>query len=111
MRVRRFTNMDGVYILTPEILADTRGRLVSAYEFEQLQEACGLDTAFAHADIYYLVARGLVGLYYQEANPRASLYRCLYGKAQIVAVDLREGSQSFGKFQQAILDSEQCLGF
>jgi dTDP-4-dehydrorhamnose 3,5-epimerase len=112
MRIRTFAAMEGVYVLTPDVVSDARGRLISAYDYHQLAEIEGvIDSPFIHSDIYFLIARGLVGLYYQESNPRASLYRCLYGRAQIVAVDLREGSQSFGKFQQVILDSEQCFGF
>ncbi len=111
MRIRRFNGMEGVYLLTPQVLSDTRGRVMPAYDFDQLQESCGLDSPFIHAELYYLIARGLVGLYYQEVNPRASLYRCVYGRAQIVAVDLRQGSLTFGKFQQAIIDSTECMGF
>ncbi len=111
MRIKRFNGIEGVYVLIPQVMGDMRGRLLPAYDIDLLKDTCALQTPFVHSDIYYLVARGLVGLYCQEKNPRASLYRCLYGRAQVIAVDLREGSRSFGKYQHAILDGQECLGF
>lgn len=111
MKVSRFGAMEGVYLLTPQILHDQRGRLMSSYDYDQLQDICGLETPFIHSDVYYLVAKGLAGLYYQEVNPRASLYRCIFGKAQVVAVDLRKDSKTYGKYQQVLLNSDNCLSF
>lgn len=111
MHVVRFSTMDGVYILKSQASADPRGRFVEAYNFDQLQEACGLEGPFMHSEFYYLIANSLVGLYYQEENPRASMYHCLHGHAQFVAVDMRKDSKTFGKHEKTILDSQQCLGF
>jgi dTDP-4-dehydrorhamnose 3,5-epimerase len=104
-------NILGVSILKPKIHADERGRIISVYDYDQLRELCGLEDPFIHSDVYHLVARGLVGLYYQERNPRASIHHCVAGRAQVVAVDLREGSRTFGKFVQTIIDSYTCFGF
>jgi dTDP-4-dehydrorhamnose 3,5-epimerase len=109
MRVRHFAAMEGFYLLEQtNRLFDDRGRIYPSYEIEVLKEQCGADGPFVTSEMYYLSARALAGFYYQEVHTRGSLFRCLYGKAQIVGLDMRANSKTFGKSQGALIDSTAC---
>ena len=49
----------------------------------------------------------LRGLHFQKHNPQGKLVRAVEGKVYDVAVDLRKGSKTFGKYYGVILDSEK----
>ncbi|MEA2162227.1 MAG: dTDP-4-dehydrorhamnose 3,5-epimerase [Thermoanaerobaculia bacterium] len=60
--------------------------------------AAGIDAVFVQ-DNHSRSARGVLrGLHYQEPNPQGKLVRCTRGALFDVAVDIRHGSPSFGKW-------------
>lgn len=93
-------------LIVPQRFSDERGWFVESYSKRHLAEI-GVHEEFVQDNHSYSVAKGtLRGIHFQ-ALPRAQakLVRCLSGAIWDVAVDLRRGSPSFGKWLAAELTS------
>jgi dTDP-4-dehydrorhamnose 3,5-epimerase len=102
------TSLPGVLLLEPRVLGDARGFFMETYHAERFREL-GIDATFVQ-DNYSRSARGVVrGLHYQEPNPQGKLVRCTKGALFDVAVDIRKGSPTFGKFYPQELSEENRL--
>lgn len=87
----------GLVIVTPKVLADSRGYFFEAYNQKPFA-AAGIDVCFVQ-DNQSRSSYGVIrGLHYQR-NPhaQAKLVRVLQGSILDVAVDIRHGSPTFGK--------------
>lgn len=92
------TELNGVLILEPKRFGDPRGWFTEAYNAARMKEA-GIDLNFVQDNQSFSVDAGTIrGLHFQ-APPRAQdkLVRVLAGAIYDVAVDLRNGSPTFGK--------------
>ena len=89
----------GLYIIKPKVFKDERGYFVETYNQNDFREA-GLDMAFV-----------LRGLHYQKEHPQGKLVRVLRGEVYDVAVDLRGGSETFGKWHGEKLSAENKKQF
>jgi dTDP-4-dehydrorhamnose 3,5-epimerase len=86
-----------VVVLVPDIFQDARGFFMETYREDQLQ-AHGLPTHFVQ-DNHSRSTRGVLrGLHFQWAPPMGKLMRVSHGSAFLVAVDIRKGSPTFGKW-------------
>lgn len=95
-----------ILILEPKVFGDERGFFYESYNQRVFREATGLDVHFVQ-DNHSRSAQGVLrGLHYQIRQPQGKLVRCTLGEVYDVAVDLREGSPSFGKWVGAILSAE-----
>jgi len=93
------TALEGVLILEPRVLGDERGFFMESFNQRTFDEAVGRPTVFVQ-DNHSRSARGVLrGLHYQVA-PRAQgkLVRVTHGAVFDVAVDIRSGSPSFGRW-------------
>jgi dTDP-4-dehydrorhamnose 3,5-epimerase len=93
------TNLDGVIIVEPALLGDHRGWFMETYNETSFLEA-GIDINFVQDNQSFSATKGtLRGLHYQ-LNPKAQtkLVRCTRGVIYDVAVDIRNGSPTFGKW-------------
>jgi len=101
------TVIDGILIIEPEIHKDYRGWFTESYskiEFERY----GIYTNFIQDNHSMSLKKGtLRGLHYQD-NPKAQtkLVRCTRGMIFDVAVDLRKGSKTYGRWIGVELTSE-----
>lgn len=93
------TALDGVLILEPKVFGDARGWFMETWSARKF-EAAGLNFNFVQDNQSYSAQRGtLRGLHYQTAPfAQAKLVRCTRGKLLDVAVDIREGSETFAKW-------------
>ena len=93
------TALDGVLILEPKVFGDARGWFMETWSARKF-EAAGLFFNFVQDNQSYSAQRGtLRGLHYQTAPfAQAKLVRCTRGKLLDVAVDIREGSETFAKW-------------
>jgi dTDP-4-dehydrorhamnose 3,5-epimerase len=99
------TSLPGVLLLEPEVFGDARGFFMETYHAEKFR-ALGIDCDFVQ-DNHSLSRRGtLRGLHYQSGNPQAKLCRVVRGEVLDVAVDIRLGSPTFGKWVSTILSAE-----
>ena len=101
------TALDGVLILEPKVFGDARGWFMETWSARKF-EAAGLNFNFVQDNQSYSAQCGtLRGLHYQTAPfAQAKLVRCTRGKLLDVAVDIREGSETFAKWVAVELTAE-----
>ena len=101
------TALEGVLILEPKVFGDARGWFMETWSARKF-EAAGLNFNFVQDNQSYSAHRGtLRGLHYQTAPfAQAKLVRCTRGKLLDVAVDIREGSETFAKWVAVELTAE-----
>jgi len=99
------TDIDGLCVLEPTVHGDSRGYFMESYNSRVFSEL-GIKHQFVQ-DNCSLSGRGVLrGLHYQLGQPQAKLVRVLSGEVFDVAVDLRKGSETFGKWEGVILSAE-----
>ena len=101
------TDIEGVFILEPRVFGDARGYFFESFNARDFREATGLDVCFVQ-DNESRSQRGVLrGLHFQrEPYAQAKLVRVVRGAVQDVAVDLRAGSPTFGRYVSAVLSGE-----
>ncbi len=98
--------IEGLYEIQPRVFGDKRGYFFEVYSEKDFNEA-GLTMKFVQDNQSSSSAGVLRGLHFQKHFPQGKLVRAVEGKVYDVAVDLRKGSPSFGKYYGVILDSEK----
>src|ERR1700680_2264307 len=89
--------LNDVAVVVPEVFQDTRGFFMETYREDQFVKL-GLPTRFVQ-DNHSRSARGVVrGLHFQWDPPMGKLMRVSLGSAFFVAVDIRKGSSTLGKW-------------
>lgn len=99
------TGLDGVILLEPIVHGDNRGFFLESYQKQRYKEA-GIDVDFVQDNISFSVRHTLRGLHYQYPSGQAKLVQAMSGEIFDVAVDIRTGSPSFGKYAGVVLSSE-----
>ncbi|MBR1778910.1 MAG: dTDP-4-dehydrorhamnose 3,5-epimerase [Clostridia bacterium] len=104
------TEIKDVYIIEPQVFGDNRGYFMETYNYEAFKEA-GLDMKFVQ-DNQSCSKRGVLrGLHFQKSYPQGKLVRVIKGKVFDVAVDLRKGSETYGKWVGVTLTDENKRQF
>ena len=103
------TNLPSLILLEPDVHADSRGWFQETYRRSSLADL-GITDEFVQ-DNHSRSARGVLrGLHFQVGDhPQAKLVRCARGAIWDVAVDLRRGSPTYGRWEGFTLDDERCL--
>ncbi len=100
----------GLCIITPAVHGDNRGYFMETYSRRDMEEA-GLYYNFVQ-DNQSSSAKGVLrGLHFQQQFPQAKLVRAIKGSVFDVAVDLRSGSATFGKYFGVELTEENKKQF
>jgi len=101
------TEIEDVVIIEPKVHGDARGYFVETFREDKLQEFLGYKINFCQ-DNESKSSRGVLrGLHYQLAPAaQTKLVRVIQGRVLDVAVDIREGSPTFGKHVAVELTSE-----
>lgn len=101
------TSIEGVLVCEPRVFADARGYFMETWREEDFNRAVGHEVRFVQ-DNESKSHRGVLrGLHYQKgALSQAKLVRVLQGTVVDVAVDLREGSPTFGQYVMVELSAE-----
>ncbi len=102
------TVIPDVLLITPKVFGDDRGFFYESYNQKVFHEKTGLDLDFVQDNHSRSQKNVLRGLHYQIGKPQGKLVRVLAGTIQDVAVDLRQGSPTFGKSVSYILSAENC---
>lgn len=101
------TGIAGVVVATPRVFEDGRGYFMETWREELLNEALGYPVRFVQDNESRSVRGVLRGLHYQRgAASQAKLVRVLQGEVYDVAVDLRVGSPTFGRYVGVRLSGE-----
>lgn len=103
------TGIDGLWVIKPKVFADPRGYFFESYN-KELFTKNGLDLTFVQ-DNQSLSHKGVLrGLHFQ--NPpfaQGKLVRVITGAVYDVAVDIRKGSPTYGKYYGAELTEENKM--
>lgn len=101
------TSLPDVVVVVPEIFRDSRGFFMETFREDQFQ-AKGLPTRFVQ-DNHSRSVRGVArGLHFQWDPPMGKLMRVSLGSAFLVAVDIRKGSPTLGKWVGVEASAENC---
>jgi len=99
------TSIEGVCIIEPNVFGDNRGYFMETYSKKEFKEI-GLDYNFVQDNQSKSKKGVLRGLHFQKENTQAKLVRVIKGKVFDVAVDLRNESETYGKWEGVILSEE-----
>ena len=104
------SEIEGVFTVEPTVFGDERGYFMETYNENDFKEE-GIDLTFVQ-DNQSKSSKGVLrGLHFQINHPQAKLVRVIRGEVFDVAVDLREGSKTFGKWHGEILSEENKKQF
>ena len=104
------TKLEGVYIIEPTIFGDNRGYFMESYSKRDFEEA-GLTMNFVQDNESKSKKGVLRGLHFQTKYTQGKLVRVVEGEVFDVAVDLREGSPTFGQWTGVTLTAENKKQF
>jgi dTDP-4-dehydrorhamnose 3,5-epimerase len=100
------TEIDGLLVIKPNVFGDERGYFFESYNEESYRNA-GIDLSFVQDNISKSKKGTIRGLHYQIRNKaQGKLCKVIYGKVLDVAVDIRFGSPTFGKYFSSELSEE-----
>jgi dTDP-4-dehydrorhamnose 3,5-epimerase len=99
-------DIEGLFIIEPKIFSDERGYNLETYNEKDFAEA-GLDMKFVQDNQSMSIKGVLRGLHFQKNYQQGKLVRVTRGEVFDVAVDLREGSKTYGKWFGVILSAEK----
>lgn len=104
------TSIEGVKVVDVKLYGDARGGFMETYREENFV-AGGIDTSFVQDNQSSSVQGVLRGLHFQIEHPQAKLVRVISGTVFDVAVDLREGSPTWGQWEGVVLSAENRRQF
>jgi len=99
------TSLPGVVILEPDVYRDHRGYFLETWHQGRYAEA-GLPGRFVQVNVSSSSRGVLRGLHYQHPSAQGKLLTVLRGAIFDVAVDIRVGSPTFGRWEAVVLSSE-----
>ena len=102
--------IEGLRVVTPQVFGDARGYFMETYQYEQFRDA-GIAVTFVQDNQSSSGAGVLRGLHYQNQFPQDKLVRVVRGEVFDVAVDLREGSPTYGDWFGVVLSEENKKQF
>lgn len=102
------TTLPGVLLITPDVFGDSRGCFFETWN-RQRYAAAGLDAQFVQDNVS-LSRRGILrGLHFQNPQGQGKLVQALQGEVFDVAVDIRRGSPTFGRWYGCTLSDQNRL--
>jgi dTDP-4-dehydrorhamnose 3,5-epimerase len=103
----RFTEtpLAGVVLIEPDVYRDVRGHFLETFHADKYA-AAGIPRMFLQDNQSLSVRHTLRGLHMQLRRPQGKLLRVVHGEIWDVAVDLRHGSPTWGRWTAAILSGE-----
>ena len=108
--IKKETGIEGLFVIEPTVYSDERGYFMETYVKKDFVEL-GIDTEFVQDNQSKSKKGVLRGLHYQIDYPQSKLVRVISGEVYDVAVDLREGSETYEKYFGEILSAENKKQF
>ena len=107
---KNIDGIEGLCVVTPTVHGDSRGYFMETYNQRDMAEA-GFDVEFVQ-DNQSMSTKGVLrGLHFQKNYPQAKLVRVIKGSVFDVAVDLRSGSMTYGKWHGEVLSADNNKQF
>ena len=102
--------IEGLCVITPAVHGDSRGYFMETYNENDMKEN-GINITFVQ-DNQSMSTKGVLrGLHFQKQYPQTKLVRAIKGSVFDVAVDLRSGSETYGKWFGVLLTEENKKQF
>jgi dTDP-4-dehydrorhamnose 3,5-epimerase len=99
------TSLPGVLLFEPKVFGDERGFFLESWNQRRFSEATGIFPPFVQDNHSRSSRHVLRGIHYQLVKPQGKLVRVVSGEGFDVAVDLRRGSPTFGRWYGCRLDA------
>lgn len=99
------SSLPGCVLIEPAVFGDSRGFFFETWNAERYAEQ-GLPGNFVQSNVSSSERGVLRGLHYQWPRPQGKLVTVLQGEVYDVAVDIRQGSPTFGRWEAFILSGE-----
>lgn len=107
---KNIDGIEGLCVITPTVHGDSRGYFMETYNQRDMAET-GFEVEFVQ-DNQSMSTKGVLrGLHFQKNYPQAKLVRVIKGSVFDVAVDLRSGSKTYGKWHGEVLSVENNKQF
>lgn len=101
------TDIEGVFILEPDVYADERGYFFESFSERDFTRLTGIDTYFVQDNESRSKAGVVRGLHFQRPpHAQSKLVRVVEGEILDVAVDIRRGSPTFGRYVATVLSGK-----
>lgn len=91
------TDIESVLVIEPQVFEDDRGCFLETYHLSRFKSA-GIDHTFVQDNFSVSAKNTLRGLHFQVSHPQAKLIQVISGEIFDVAVDIRHGSPTFGRW-------------
>ena len=105
------STLKGCVIIEPTVFGDERGFFLETFQAVRYEQEAGIDLPFVQ-DNHSRSARGVLrGLHFQKTKPQGKLVRVVRGEVYDVAVDIREGSATFGEWEGVTLSEDNKKQF
>lgn len=101
------TEIQGLFIIEPDVYGDSRGYFFESFNKRRFEEQTGINVDFVQDNESRSTYGVVRGLHFQRPpHAQAKLVRVVSGRVLDVAVDLREGSPTYGKHVAVELSGE-----
>ena len=104
------TDLPGCVVVEPQVFGDDRGAFFESFNLDRLAPH-GLAPTFVQGNVSTSRQGVLRGLHYQWPNPQGKYVSVVQGEVWDVAVDIRRGSPTFGRWTAVVLTAENRRHF
>lgn len=98
------TDLPGCVVIEPRVFEDSRGFFYESFNLDRLSDH-GVSPRFVQGNVSRSQRGVLRGLHYQWPNPQGKYVSVLEGEVWDVAVDIRRGSPTFGRWTAVLLSA------
>ena len=105
------SRLNDCLIIEPTVYGDERGFFLETYHVSKYLDQAGISIPFVQDNHSRSSKSVLRGLHFQKTKPQGKLVRVVSGEVYDVAVDIRNGSSTFGKWEGIILSEENKKQF
>ena len=106
------TDIEGVLVIEPKVFGDSRGYFFECFNAREFREKTGLEVTFVQDNESKSRYGVLRGLHFQlPPYSQSKLVRCVKGRVLDVAVDIRKGSPTYGRYAMCELTEENHRQF
>lgn len=104
------TELPGCVVLEPQVFGDERGYFFESFNLDKLARI-GIEPRFVQGNVSRSRRGVLRGLHYQWPGPQGKYVSVIEGEVWDVAVDIRHGSPTFGRWTAVVLSAENKRHF
>jgi|TARA_B110000503_G_C7074712_1_gene382408 dTDP-4-dehydrorhamnose 3,5-epimerase len=105
------SDLSGCLLIKPQVFGDERGFFLETYQYVRYSTLAGITLPFVQ-DNHSRSSMGVLrGLHFQKTKPQGKLVRVVKGEVYDVAVDIRQGSPTFGRWEAVILSDQNKAQF